>query len=289
MANYYDTLGVSKAASLSEIKSAYRKLALKWHPDRNKSPEAEKKFKEVTQAFEVLSDPKKKELYDQVGHESFTSRGAAAGNPGGSAYQSGPFTYTWTSNTGGSSSPFADFDLGGFSDPFDIFEQFFGSTSSGNSRSRRSSYQLEITFDEAVGGIAKQVKIDGKSKTIKIPAGVDSGMRIRFSEFDIVVVVKSDSRFKREGQDIYSDVIVPITTAILGGTITVPSIDKKGITIKVRAGTQPGTLLRLAGQGITYPQSSRRGDQYVVIKVQIPDKINAKQKRLLEEFESEMT
>src|SRR3989338_9320173 len=117
MTNYYETLGVSKTASASEIKSAYRRLALKWHPDRNKTPEAEKKFKEINQAFEVLSDSKKKTLYDQVGHEAFTAKGAGFGNASGrpGSYQSGPFTYTYSS----SGSPFANFDFGDFSDPFD--------------------------------------------------------------------------------------------------------------------------------------------------------------------------
>ena len=207
MADYYDLLGVSKSANLNEIKAAYRKQALKWHPDKNKSPEASDKFKEVNQAFEVLADPKKREVYDQYGPEAFTRGGfgRAGADPQTNAYQGGPFTYTYTSSEG--DSPFEGFDFGGFSNPFEIFEQFFGFQSSvGRKRSRRPIYQIQVSFDEAARGATKEVEIDGKRKTIKIPAGVDDGMRIRFSDFDLSLSVSPDSRFKREGQDVYVEV-----------------------------------------------------------------------------------
>lgn len=286
MANYYDVLGVEKNASTAQIKSAYRKLALKWHPDRNKAEGAEKKFKEINQAYEVLSDPKKKELYDQVGHEAFTRQGfgSAGRQPGagGGTYQSGPFTYTYSTSGGGN--PFEGFDFGGFSDPFDIFEQFFGGMG-GTSRQPRNVYEFSISFDEAVSGVSKNVTIDGKKKTIKIPAGVDDGMRIRFSDFDILIRVKSDSRFQRKGQDVYTEILLSFSQAILGGTADVKTVDGKSVTIKIRPGTQPGTMLRLAGRGIPYPQSSRKGDHYVIFKITIPEKLSKKQKELLEEFE----
>lgn len=286
MANYYDVLGVEKNASTAQIKSAYRKLALKWHPDRNKAEGAEKKFKEINQAYEVLSDPKKKELYDQVGHEAFTRQGfgSAGRQPGagGGTYQSGPFTYTYSTSGGGN--PFEGFDFGGFSDPFDIFEQFFGGMG-GTSRQPRNVYEFSISFDEAVSGVSKNVTIDSKKKTIKIPAGVDDGMRIRFSDFDILIRVKSDSRFQRKGQDVYTEILLSFSQAILGGTADVKTVDGKSVTIKIRPGTQPGTMLRLAGRGIPYPQSSRKGDHYVIFKITIPEKLSKKQKELLEEFE----
>src|SRR3989338_4418926 len=120
MTDYYEMLGVSKNSSDQEIKAAYRKQALKWHPDRNKSPEANAKFKEINKAFEVLSDPKKKEVYDQYGEEAFARGGY--GGAGGQSYQQSPFTYTYSSSGG---NPFEGVDFGGFSDPFEIFEQFF--------------------------------------------------------------------------------------------------------------------------------------------------------------------
>jgi DnaJ-class molecular chaperone len=288
MTDYYDLLGVSKNANLNEIKAAYRKQALKWHPDRNKSPEASEKFKEINQAFEVLSDPKKKEIYDQYGPEAFTRGGfgRAGAGPQAYTYQTGPFTYTYTSS--GGQSPFEGYDFGGFSDPFEIFEQFFGFQSPmGRRRPKRSVYQIEITFDEAVHGTTKEVEIDGKRKTIKIPAGVDDGMRIRFSDFDLSLSVLPDSRFKREGQDVYVEVPISLTTAILGGTVSVPTIDKE-VRLKVRSGTQPNTMLRLRGQGIPYPHSSRRGDQYIIFKIKIPEKVSSRGKKLLEELEEEL-
>lgn len=285
MQDYYDILGVSKKAGLHEIKAAYRKQALKWHPDKNKSAGAAEKFKEINQAFEVLSDPKKREAYDQFGHEAFTRQGfgRASGGPQGYTYQSGPFTYTYTTSGG---SPFEGFDFDGFSDPFEIFEQFFGFQTPGRRRRQTTTYQIQISFQEAVHGTTKSVEIEGERKTIKIPAGVDEGTRLRFSDFDLVISVVSDRRFRREGQDVYVEVLLSITTAILGGTISVPTIEGN-LHVKVRPGTQPNTMLRLRGQGIVYPHSSRRGDQYVIFKIHIPERITAKQRRLLEEFERE--
>lgn len=286
MTDYYELLGVSRNASLEEIKAAYRKQALKWHPDRNKSPEATERFKKINQAFEVLSDPKKRQMYDQFGEAAFT-RGASggAGGPFEYTYQSGPFTYTYSS-TGGS--PFEGFDFGGFSDPFEIFEQFFGFESPfGRRRQRRPVYQIEINFDEAVHGTTKEVEINGKKKKIKIPAGVDDGSRIRFSDFDLQISVIPDPRFRREGQDVYVEVPLTLKTAILGGNIDVPTIDKQ-VKIKVRPGTQPNTILRLRGYGIPYPHSSRRGDQYIIFKVKIPEKISSRAKKLIEELDKEL-
>lgn len=285
MVDYYELLGVSRNASLEEIKAAYRKQALKWHPDRNKSPEASERFKKINQAFEVLSDPKKRAIYDQYGSAAFERGGFGSGGPQTYTYKQGPFTYTYT--TGGDF-PF-DFDFGGFSDPFEIFEQFFGFESpfSRKKTARRPLYQIKLTFKEAVHGVTKEVEINGKRKTIKIPAGVDDQTRIRFSEFDLLVSVLPDERFKREGQDVYVEVPISFITAILGGVISAPTIDKE-VKIKVRPGTQPGTIIRLRGQGIPYPHSSRRGDEYVILKVKIPEKISSKGKKLLEQLAKEL-
>lgn len=286
MSTYYDILGVPKNATAHEIKSAYRKLALKWHPDRNKTPEAANKFKEINQAFEVLSDPKKKEMYDQIGHEAFTrGYGRAGSGYSQGTYSQGPFTYTYSSSGGGS--PFEGFDFGGFSDPFDIFEQFFGFQTPGNRRKQRPIYETTITFKEAAKGITKDVRIDGKNKTIKIPAGVDEGMRIRFSDFDLLVHVLPDSQFKRQGQDIYVEIPISLSKAILGGTAEVPTLEGK-VKVKIRPGTQPDTIIRLRGNGIPYPHSTRRGDLYIVFKITIPERISPRAKKLLEEFEREI-
>jgi len=288
MADYYDILGISKNASDAEIKTAYRKQALKWHPDRNKSPQASEKFKEVNKAYEVLSDSKKREMYDQYGESIFEKGGFGGAGPQSYQYREGPFTYTYT--TSGEGSPFAGFDFGGFSDPFEIFEQFFGFQSpfSGQRhRPRRQVYELSLSFDEAVHGVKKEAVIKGERKTIKIPAGVDNGTRIRFSNFDIRVNVAPHSFFRREEQDIYLEREISYSMAVLGGAVEVPTIDNS-IKLRVRPGTQPGTTVRLRGQGVPYPNSSRRGDQYVVFRIKVPERVSMKGKRLLEELQNEL-
>jgi len=285
--DYYEILGVSKNASEAEIKSAYRKKALEWHPDRNKSSEAAEKFKEINKAFEVLSDPKKRELYDQYGETAF-ERGGFGGSSysGSSYYEQGPFrVYT----NFGDSNPFEGFDFGGFSDPFDIFEQFFGFSSpfGRSKRKRRDIYEINLTFEEAIEGVKKDIIIKGEKKTIKIPAGVDEGMRIRFSDFDLLIHVKPHPFFKRQSQDIYFEKEISYPTAVLGGVVEVPTINGK-VKLKVRPGTNHGTKVRLRGQGIPHPQSYNKGDQYVTFKIKIPNKLSSKAKRLLEDLEKEL-
>src|SRR4030043_2040945 len=187
--DYYDILRVSKSATAEEIKKAYRKQALEWHPDRHKDDKeaAEKRFKEINEAYQVLSDTQKKAAYDQFGHDAFAPGGGfrgAGGFPGqGPSQQSGrygPFTYTYTTS-GRDGSPFAGFD---FSDPFDIFEQFFGgSPFAARQRRQVPRYSLTIDFMEAINGVEKEVLIDGKKRKIKIPAGIDEGSRINFGDF----------------------------------------------------------------------------------------------------------
>ena len=281
MSDYYEVLGVSKNATDHEIKVAYRKQALKWHPDRNKSTEATEKFKEINKAFEVLSDPNKKQRYDQYGAEAFERNQSA---PGGSA--GGPFSYTYSSNFGGEN-PFEGVGFGGFSDPFDIFEQFFGfQNPQGRRAKRRDLYEINLTFEEAVHGVEKTTVIKGENKTIKIPAGVDNGNSIRFSDFDLQVRVRPHAYFKREGQDIYLEKEISYSLAVLGGTVEVETIDEK-VKLKVRPGTQSGTTVRLRGQGVVYPNTTRRGDQYTIFKIKVPERISSKARKLLEELENE--
>lgn len=286
--DYYNVLGVTKSASAAEIKSAYRKLALKWHPDRNKASGSTEKFKEINKAYEVLSDSKKKDIYDQVGHDGFNrgGYGSAANQAGGQqGYQQGPFSYSYSSQGG---SPFEGFDPSSFggSDPFEIFEQFFG-FQGGRQRARRPVYSLKLSFKEAVNGVEREVSIDGKRRSVKVPAGISDGNRIRFNEFDLLVAVATDPVFRREGQDLYVEQDLSFPLAVLGGTIEVPTLEGK-VTLKVRKGTVHGTLVRLKGEGVVHPNSSQRGNLYVVYKIKSPDKVSAKAKKLLEELQKEL-
>lgn len=293
--DYYETLGVTKNASAEEIKRAYRKLALQYHPDRNKTKEADAKFKEVTRAYEVLSDSQKKSAYDQYGHAAFdpsaTSGPFGQGGPFGGAAggqqsgQYGPFRYTYYAS---GQNPNIDFDFGGFSDPFEIFEQFFGGGSPFGQRQRRPTYSLAVDFMEAVHGTEKRVDIGGKAQTIKIPKGVDEGSRIRFGDYEIVISVHTDKRFRREGYDIISEHTISFPQAALGEDAMVETIDGK-IRLRIPQGTQSDTVIRLAGKGVPHLQGSGRGDHYVRIKVVVPKNLSARQKKLLEEFEGEKT
>lgn len=280
MEDYYQTLGVTKSASDAEIKAAYRKQALQWHPDRNKDPKATERFKQINEAYEVLGNSEKKATYDQFGHNSYKQSTQNGQSQGGSAWGGqGPFSYSYRTYGGGSNDDFA-----GFSDPFEIFEQFFGGGFSGQrARTRRQTYSLSLTFMEAVKGVEKTVTINDKNMTIKIPAGVDNGSRVRFGDFDIAVSVKADKTFKREGSDIILDVEIDFPDAVLGTTIEVPTIDDP-VSLKIPAGTQPETLIRLRGRGIPSPRGTGRGDQYVRVKIKIPNKLTSAQRQALETF-----
>lgn len=279
--DYYEVLGVSKNASTDELKKAYRKLALEWHPDRNKNPQAHEKFKEINEAYAVLSDPQKKATYDQFGQSAFAPGGGYGGT------RQGPFTYTWSSS--GGASPFGD---GDFIDPFEIFEQFFGGGFSPRAaRTHREVYEISIDFMEAVKGITKEVHLPrGRAgggsvrKTIKIPAGVDSGSRIRFDDFDIVVEVRPDKQFKREGDDLIVDHEISYSQAALGAVIEVPTIDGL-LKLRIQPGTQPGTIIRLHGKGVPHVRGGGCGDQYVRIQLHVPTHLSRRERELLEELD----
>lgn len=283
--DYYEVLGVNKSASSAEIKSAYRKLALKFHPDRNKEAGAEAKFKEINEAYQVLSDPKKKQTYDQFGHAAFDPSSGMGGGQGpfgggfGGFGQSGGFN--WSSySTGGNN---AEFDFG---DPFEIFEQFFGG-GFGRSARRRPHYSLNIDFMEAVKGVTKEVEIEGKRQKIKVPAGANDGTRIRFADFDVSIDVGTHPRFKRDGYDIFVDEKIAFSTAALGGQIEVETLDGQ-IKLKVRAGTPSHSLIRLRGEGVQHLQGRGKGDLYVRLIIDVPEKLSREQKKLIEKLADSM-
>lgn len=290
--DYYDILGVNKSASADELKKAYRKQALEWHPDRHKDEKeaAEKRFKEINEAYQVLSDPQKKSAYDQFGHQAFEpgggfGRAGGAGGFGGQGGQWGPFTYTYSSSGGGDGSPFAGFDFG---DPFDIFESFFGGGQfAGRTRARQiPRYSIAIDFMDAINGTEKDVEINGKRRKIKIPPGVDEGQRIQFDDFILSVNVKPHDLFERDGADIYVKMEIPFSLAVLGGSVDVPTIDGS-IKIKIRPGTQSGIMVRLRGKGVTTVRSRTKGDEYVKLLIATPERLTREQRELINNLKKE--
>ncbi len=347
--DYYEVLGVSKTASQAEIKSAFRKLAKKYHPDVSKEPDAAEKFKEAQEAYAVLSDENKRKQYDQFGHQAFTnSQGGFSGFEG------------------------FDFDMG------DIFDDILGgfgfggfSSSRGNRRSANGSrkgndvlYNMTVTFDEAVHGTKKDIRLDvmeecsechgkggfnsktcsecrgsgtitseqrtifgtflnkttcphchgsgqtfekkcpscrgtgqvkeNKTITVTIPAGADTHTRLRIAgkgeagsnggrpgDLYIDLTVKKHEIFERDEDDIFLELPLTISEAVLGCKKEVPTIDGK-VDLTIPAGTQSGSKLKLRGKGVENIVSHRRGDMYVIIKVVIPDKLSRDEKKIFE-------
>lgn len=285
--DYYDILGVSKSASADEIKKAYRKQALEWHPDRHKDDKeaAEKRFKEINEAYQILSDPQKKSAYDQYGHSAFNPGGGApGGNPfaGGFSGKNGPFSYTYYSSGGGN--PFGNADFG---DPFDIFESFFGGGNPfGGRRQVKPRYSIDIDFMDSVKGVSKEVTINGKKRNIKIPAGIYEGAVIDFNDFRLSVNIKPDKIFERQDDDIFVTVGIPFSLAVLGGEIKVPTIEGE-LKLKIKSGVQSGTMMRLREKGVTHLHGRGKGDEYVKINVMTPEKLSKVQKKLVEEMKEE--
>ena len=286
--DYYEVLGVSKNASDDEIKKAYRKLAIKYHPDKNPGDkEAEAKFKEINEAHDVLSDKQKRARYDQFGHAGVG--GAGGGNPFGG--QGGAFNFNGQT---------FNFDFGGGSPFDDILGNIFGF--GGPRRPRRGAdYQTSVTltFEEAIFGTTKNIDIDGKDTKIKIPAGIDDGMSIRLAgkggpapegstergDLYVRIKVKPHKHLTREGAIILSEEHIDMVDAALGCEIEVETVDGS-VTMKVPAGTQSGTPFKLSGHGVPLRADGDRGPHIVTIIVETPKNLSKKQKELLQEFKN---
>lgn len=357
--DYYEVLGVSKNATQDELKKAYRKLARQYHPDLHKDdPSCAEKFKECSEAYSVLSDEQKRAQYDQFGHAAFENGGGGGGNPFG--------------GFGG----FGGFGQGG-AGMEDIFDMFFGGQGRGGQGQRRGPQRgndmrvdMEITFEEAAFGIEKIITINRDEKcdhchgngaepgskvetcsdchgtgtirvtqntvfgqmvnertcgrcggsgkiiskkcgvcggrgtvkkdkklTVKIPAGVDNGSRLRVAgegeagmmggpsgDLYVYLYVKDHKFFGRDGTTVTCEVPINIVQATLGAEIEVPTLDGK-VTMKVPEGTQPGKVLRIRGKGIPSLRGGGRGDQLVRVKVVVPTNLTDKQKDQLRKFE----
>lgn len=294
--DYYEVLGVSKNASDDEIKKAYRKLAVKYHPDKNPGDkEAEEKFKEISEAHEVLSDKQKRARYDQFGHAGVGGAGAAGG-PFGGAYAGGDPFEGGNFNFNGQSFNF-DFGGGGLDDILGAMFGFGG----GQRRPRRGTdyrTSITITFEEAIFGATKKVSVNGESIKLKIPKGIDDGMSIRLAgkggaapeggskgDLYVQVRVKPHKHLTREGAIILSEQTISMVDAALGTEIEVETVDGE-ITMKVPAGTQSGTPFKLSGHGVPLMRSDGdRGPHIVTVIVETPKNLTKKQKELLKEFQ----
>ena len=348
--DYYEVLGVSRDASAAELKSAYRKLALKHHPDKNPGdPEAEQKFKELNEAYGILKDEQTRAAYDRFGHAAFEG----GGGPGGRGGRAGGF------------------DFGGFADIFDeMFGDFMGGGGGRGGRAMHGAdlrYNMEITLEEAFQGKDAQIRIptsvdcetcDGsgaepgskpdtcgtcggagrvrapqgfftiertcpacrgqgqsisdpckacggegrqrKEKTLQvnIPAGVEDGTRIRLAgegeagvrnappgDLYIFLSIKPHRFFEREGPHLRCKVPILMTTAALGGAVEVPNLDGSRSKVTIPEGTQAGQQFRLKGKGMPVLRSSARGDLYILVDVEIPQKLTKKQKEILQQFD----
>ena len=306
--DYYSTLGVHKSASADEIKRAYRKLARTHHPDVNPGDlAAERRFKEVNEANEVLGDPDKRKKYDELGSNWRMYEQAGAG--GASPFAPGsPFTARWS--TGGSGgfgtmSPDEAGDLFGGGSPFsDFFETFFsGGGPAGASRrpvSRRgrdTEHEITLTLEEAHDGTTRRLSLEtsGRAKRVevKIPPGVSDGSRVRVAgegepglgdapPGDLFLLVRQMSHrtFTRRGRDLYVDVTVPVTTAVLGGSVQVPRLRGTPLALKIPAATQSGRVFRLTGHGMPALENTRAGGNlYATVSVRVPDRLSASARR----------
>ena len=290
--DYYKTLGVAKNASTEDIKKAYRKLARQYHPDVNRKPEAEKRFKEINEANEVLSDPEKRKRYDTVGPEWARY---ANGGP-----QPGGFTWTYQGGQPGGRTFNGD-DLGDFSDFFrtlfgqggistdDLFRARTGRRPRAMAGTDLES-EVEINLAEAFRGSERQLELreeSGRARklTVKIPAGVRDGPRIRLAgqghpgqaggpsgDLYLRVRVRPHPLFARDGDDLRMDLPVALHEAMLGGEVTVPTL-KGRVSLRIPPETQNGRTIRLAGQGMPRAGGGS-GDLYVTVKVVLPTKLS---------------
>lgn len=315
--DYYKILGLSKGAKPEEIKKAYRRLARQYHPDLNKGADAEKRFKEINEAQEVLLDPEKRARYDQLGPdwERF-ARGSGGGAPGG-------FQWVYTTPGAGAGggqdfSQFSDFfrmvfgdagfgaSVGGFGMGEDLGRQRVR----GNGRARAHpgediESEVQITLPEAYRGTDRSIEIqreNGSTKRldVKIPAGVRDGQRIRLAaqggagggggpagDLYLRVRVQPHPFFRREGDDIHVDLPVALHEALLGAEVTVPTL-KGRVSLKIPPETQNGRVIRLAGQG-TPRSGGGHGDMFVTVKVVLPQKLSSEERELVQKIAAKRT
>lgn len=287
--DYYEVLGLKKGASADELKKAFRKLAVKYHPDKNPGDKkAEDRFKEINEAYAVLSDPEKKAQYDRFGSAGFHQR-----------YSQEDIFRNFNAGD-----IFREFNLGGSDDVFSrIFGGGGGFRQGGRSMGRKGAdfeMELSISFMEAFSGGEKRISFsrEGRNEevSVKLPAGIESGARLRLAgkggagigggasgDLYLNISVKADTRYSREGADIIFPQQIPYSHACLGGSLDVVTLDGTK-RIKVPAGIQPGMKIRLKGLGFPQQGKGIRGDFYVMLQIAVPQSLSAEQRELLEKL-----
>jgi curved DNA-binding protein len=304
--DYYKILGVERNANKDEIKRAFRKLALKTHPDRNPGdPNAGERFKEINEAYQVLSDPEKRARYDQLGDSYFQWQ--QGGAPAGGFRWEDWFTPSQSGNV----------HVGGLEDIFggdfsEFFRRIFGGMADMGSptagrrayeRGRRATppYQQEviISLTEAYQGTTRRLELDGRRLEVKIPPGAKTGTKVRVAnaiptgaggpkaDLYLLIKVADDPRFELKGIDLHTEVSIDLYTAVLGGEVTVQTLSGN-VVLTIPAGIQPGQSIRLAGRGIPRLKSPNvKGDLFAHIKVKIPSNLTPRQKALFQELKRE--
>lgn len=281
--DYYAILGIARSASDKEIKQAYRRLARRYHPDVNPGDKtAEARFKEINQAYEVISDPEKRRKYDQFGEnwqygEQFARAGQSRPRESGPVFQQ---------------------DFGDMGGPEILFEQIFQNMGRGRASHRRmpAEQPVEITLEEAFQGTSRILEDPGqrgqpRRLEVKIPPGVTTGSRVRIptegrhGDIYLVVTVRPHPLFQRQGNDLSVEVQLSLATAMLGGEVAVPTL-KGQVMLKVPPETQNGRVFRLAGLGMPHLGDSSRGDLYARVKVVLPTKLSPREKELFQHMRS---
>ena len=284
--DYYETLGVPRGATSEEIRSAYRKLARRYHPDINKDDDAEERFKEVGEAYEVLSDPEKRERYDRLG-ANWRQGDDVSGAPGFDGFEG--------ARPDGVRFEFGD---GAFSD---FFESLFGSARTGDIRMRGADQEavVDLSLEEAAAGGPLRVSLaDGRSFTVNVPAGVRDGQRIRVAgrggegigggstgDLFLRVHLRPHRVFRVDGRDLHVDVPVTPWDAALGTTLQVPTLTGSA-KVRLPAGSSSGRRLRLRGKGMP-GRRSRHGDLYARVQIMVPDKLDERERKLFEELRTD--
>lgn len=306
--DYYKILGVERSSKEADIKKAFKKLALKYHPDRNPGDKtAEEKFKEINEAYQVLSDPEKRARYDQLG-QAYSSYQQGGGAPGGFNWEE------WMQRGGGGqggvrveTGNLDDLFGGGFSDFFESIFGGLGRSGGAATRTRRPPSRVRsmpqtfeqpvtITFDEAYRGSERTIQVDNRRLQVKIPAGAKTGTRVRIpgggpaspggqpNDLHLVITVAPDQRYERRENDLYAEAGIDLYTAVLGGQVNV-STPGGNVLLTIPPGTQSGQTFRLSGRGMPQLRSPQaHGDLYIRASVSLPRKLTPEQRSLFEQL-----